>query len=502
MDGEIIVGTVRAARDGKHVVVRRDGSTIDVAFDGDAAPLIGGDVIGQVRYGDFGEARMTLKRSVLDIILEGKARIFPMGMRPDLTARVLAKLLSRAKSAVMAPGAGISIERMPVSRDPDLAWAMAAFQPEAERLSIALNVIDVQAVAKADWQPSSLRDLTLPADIEGSRRTMTDLARLLRSGFHPECNRMVENHTGNREISVNFVLPYSPFTGALGFARDVARMDAGTFPAVTMDVSESRMISSARHVALALAHDRLGAGRGIQADIDGSPRASHMAACFADAAAVLAFLAAGGRPEAVAEYGDLKEASLHFGVDAATGTLREGVLEEATFKAVRAAVALGAEAAASAKDIVSAAARIARRTAFPASRFNPSGTEAPTEAEAASAALAAARAGRDLRDASRDEVNAMAETYRADIARLVDEHRGNEASAARLLAFGAVHVPMRMDRVFEQETSALPAHGDSDVSKASAVVSRRDLLARRIRSRIGQDALEEDIEFGEPAMTF
>jgi len=492
--GEIVVGTVRGMRNGKYVVVRRDGSTIDVAFDGNASPLIGGDVIGRVTYGDFGEARMTLRKSILDVVLEGKVQIFPMGMRPDLTARALAKMLARAKSAVIAPGAGVSIERSPVSRDPDLAWAMSAFQPEAERLSIALNVIDVKAVAKAQWQPAALRDLALPADIEGNRRTMNDLARLLRSGFHPDCNRMVENHTGNREISVNFVLPYSPFSGALGFARDVARMDLGTFPAVRLSISESRRISSARYVALALAHNRLGAGLGIQADVGGSPRAAHMAACFADAAAALAFLAAGGRREAIEEYALLKEASLRFGLDRATGALREGVLEEGTARALRAALATVIPEAATPKQIVSEAAKIARRTALPASRF--SGVQAPTEQEAAAAEQAALKIGRDLRDAPMDAVRRMARLYRKDIAALVYEHRGNEAASARLVAFGAAHVPMRMDFVFEEETARLPVHADAAVARATEVISNRDRLARRILAR--RPAEDDAIEFGEP----
>lgn len=499
MEGEIIVGTVRAVRNGRHVVVRRDGSTIDVVFDGPAAPLIGGDVIGQIRYGDFGEARMTLKKSVLDILLEGKARIFPMGMRPDLTARVLAKLLARSKSAVMAPGSGLSIERMPVSQDPDLAWAMAAFQPEAERLSIALNVIDVQAVARSHWQPSNLRDLTLPADIEGSRRTMADLARLLRSGFHPECNRMVEQHTGNHEISVNFVLPYSPFSGALGFSRDVAYMDVGTFPDVSLSISETRRLSSARYIALALAHNRLGAGRGMQADVGGSPRASHMAACFADAAAALAFLASGGRPEAVDEYALLKEASLHFGVSP-DGTLREGVLVEATHRAIRAAGNVAVDENWTPKQIVSEAARIAKKTALPASRFGFDGLGSPTEKEALDAAAAADSIGRDVRNASREEVEAMAEIYRGDIASLVAEHAASDTAAARLVAFASVHVPLRMDRVFEEETREIPVHANKEVEKASSVISNRDRLARRIRSR--GPAEDEVIEFGEPNLTF
>jgi len=423
-----------------------------------------------------------------------------MGMRPDLTARVLAKLLSRARSAVMAPGAGISIERMPVSSDPNLAWAMAAFQPEAERLSIALNVIDVQAVARAQWQQSSLRDLTLPADIEGSRRTMNDLTRLLRSGFHPECNRMVEQHTGNREISVNFVLPYSPFTGALGFARNVAMMDVGTFPDVSLTVSEARRLSSARHVALALAHNRLGAGAGIQADVEGSPRAAHMAACFADAAAALAFIADGGRPEAVAEYADLKEASLYYGYDMAADRLREGVLTEATHRAIRAAAARTSFEGASAKEIVTEAVRIARRTALPAARF--SMEERPLSSEAASAQAAAERVGRDLRDASHQDVQEMSEAYRRDLAFLVDEHRPNEAASARLVAFGAVHVPLRMDRVFDEETRSLPSHREKAVADISALVANRDRLANRIKAKAGRHSEDEEIEFGEPAMAF
>lgn len=499
MEGEIIVGTVRGTRNGKHVVVRRDGSTIDVAFNGSASPLIGGDVIGQLSYGDFGEARMTLRRSVLDILLEGKTRIFPMGARADLTARLIAKLLARSRSAVMAPGAGVSIERMPVSDDPDLAWAMAAFQPEAERLSIALNVIDVQAVARAPWQQSTLRDLTLPADIEGSRRTMDDLSRLLRSGFHPDCNRMVEQHTGNREISVNFVLPYSPFTGALGFARDAAMMNHATFPAVTMTSGEARRLSSAKQVALALAHSRLGAGAGIQADVEGSPRAAHMAACFADAAAALAFLAAGGRRLAVAEYADLKEASLFHGYDMAAGRLRNGVLAEATHRALRAAAASPVAEGGSAREIVSEAVRIARRTALPSARF--AIEERPLSSEAANAQAAADRIGRDLRDASRVEVDGMAASYRRDIAGLVEEHRGNEAAAARLVAFGSVHVPLRMDRVFDEETRSLPSHRDRSVAEASAQVANRDRLANRIRTKAARQD-DDAIEFGEPALSF
>ena len=51
MDAErILVGTVRGARDGRHIVVRRDGKVSEVIFEGGYRPLIGGDVVGTVRF--------------------------------------------------------------------------------------------------------------------------------------------------------------------------------------------------------------------------------------------------------------------------------------------------------------------------------------------------------------------------------------------------------------------------------------------------------------------
>ena len=50
MRGEIIIGTVRGTRNGRPVVVLRDGKTMDVNFEGGQKPLIGSDVIGRVTY--------------------------------------------------------------------------------------------------------------------------------------------------------------------------------------------------------------------------------------------------------------------------------------------------------------------------------------------------------------------------------------------------------------------------------------------------------------------
>lgn len=503
MNDQLVVGTVRAIRNDRHVVVRRDGSTVDVVFEGDGIPRMGGDVIGVLRTDDDGIHRMTLKRSVSEALLEGKTRISAAGTRPDLTARLLAKVLARSRSAMIAAGSGVAIERSPTTEDPDLGWAMSMFRPEADRLAIAMNVIDVQAVSRAPWRPSTLHDLTLPADLEGNGQAMRDLTRLLRSGFHPDCNRMIEQISGMREISVNFVIPYSPFSGALGFAREVSNMDRGYFPTVDMTISEARRISSARHLALSLAHASLGAAAGTQANPEQSPRAAHMANCFADAAAALAFLASGGRREAMTAYADLKESSLHFGRRPGGNDLRRDVLGEATHRAIRAALepAVIARAITPAA-IVAEAVRIARRAALPASRFQGEVSVATAD-EARSAARVAAGVGIGLREAPQSDLGHFSEVYRREVRSLAKDHSVSDLSASRFMAFGAMHVPLRFADVFDEETRALPRVVAAPKKESVvSVLSDPARLARRVRARTSirppseDDALEFDGPLG------
>jgi len=500
MSENLVVGTVRAFRNGRHLVVGRDGTAMDVVFDGEGSPKIGGDVIGVVTRDESGTARMTLKRTVTEALLEGRSRISLAGTRADLSARLLAKVLSRFRTAVIAPGSGVTIERSPTSDDPDLEWALGAFRPEADRLAVALNVIDVQAVARASWKPTALKDLTLPADTEGNGRAMHDLARLLRSGFHPDCNRMIENISGMREISVNFVLPYSPFAGVTGFCREIASMDKGHFPLPVMTISDARRLSSARHVALALAHSKLGAGSKGQADIDQSRRAAHMANCFADAAAVLAFVASGGSVRVAEAYADLKEASLHFGRRAGTSELHKDVLGEATHRAIRAALREDVIArATTSKDIVAEAVKIARRMALPSNRFHGE-ADVASEMESLSAKSAAARIAFNLRDASYADVERVAQTYREEIRSLVELQAGSDQAASRLVTFGAIHVPLRLGHVFDEETRHLPTAEATIRAQATvgSVLADKGRLARRLRAKTGAPDEGEALEFGEP----
>jgi hypothetical protein len=496
MRGDILVGTVRARKDnGRYVVVGRDGAVRDVLFEGRQAPLVGGDVIGRVRYNKVGEAVMSLRKSLTETLLEGRVKITMLGTRPDLTARSIAKVLARSKSAMISPGKGSSIERMSETDDPDLAWALGIFKPEADRSGIALNVIDVQKVARSVWDNAKLRDGTLPADIEGNRRSMSDLVQLLRSGFHPSCSRMVEHYSGNREISVNFILPYSPFNGATGFARKAAGMNNSVMPTTTLTVSEARRIGAARTIALGMAHDKLIAGS-VQADVMQSRRAMHLANCFADAAAAMAFLSSGGRRQAIEEYADLKEASLFFGLDDSEDVAQEGILAEATHKVIRKVLEADIPAGMKAADIVAQARRLATRYALPFIRFNGERDNVTPE-EVDGAVEAANRIAVDLRDNDHSVREICERSYRAELRTLVDEYSADPVASQRLVVFGRLNVPVGMLQVFEEETAGLVPEAEETPASVVRMIGDRARFVDRLRMARASDRADDVIEFAE-----
>lgn len=496
MRGDILVGTVRARKDnGRYVVVGRDGSVRDVLFEGRQSPLVGGDVIGRVRYNAVGEAVMSLRKSLTETLLEGHVKITMLGTRPDLTARSIAKVLARSKSAMISPGKGSSIERMGETSDPDLAWALGIFKPEADRGGIALNVIDVQKVARSVWDNAKLRDGTLPADIEGSRRSMSDLIQLLRSGFHPACSRMVEHYSGNREISVNFILPYSPFNGATGFARKAAGMDNSIMPTTTMSVSEARRIGSARTIALGMAHDRLIAGN-VQADVMQSRRSMHLANCFADAAAAMAFLSSGGRRQAIEEYADLKESSLFFGLDDSDDVAQDGILAEATHKVIRKVLEADLPAGMKTSDIVAQARRLATRYALPFIRFNGDRDNVTAE-EIDGAVEAANRIAVDLRDNDQSVREICERSYRAELRALVDEYSADPIASQRLVTFGRLNVPTGMLHVFEEETAGLVPEAEDTPASIVRMIGDRARFVDRLKMARSSEGFDDLIQFAE-----
>lgn len=463
MKDHILIGTVRAKKGDKYVVVTRDGSPMEVKFDGGAHPPVGGDVIGVFRASPYGGWLLSLKENLNDAMMSTSTSFMIAGARPDLTARILAKMLAKQKTAVIAPGAGMIIKRRPFSVDPDLQWALDAVAPEADRLGTALNFIDVKSITNSVWQTSSLRDMALPADIEGSQRSMFELTRILRSGFHPECSRMIETVSGARDISVNFVMPYSPFTGVLGFARNIAAMNYGYLPIVDMTLSDSRKLSSVRMAGLAVAHKVLGAGQVSNADVEQSPRARHLANCFADALTSVVYLSRENNPAVIHAYADLRESSLCFGFDQGRYQLSEGILEDATHRAIRAVLKdfAGGKISSSmtSHEMTDMALKIARKTALPAARFENDGVKVE-RAEMTSAVEAANRVAFDLRQATPADIEAYAGYYVDDIQQLVEEHGGNALSASRLVTFGGNHVPFGMEDYFHAETYDLATQFD------------------------------------------
>lgn len=505
MRDHIVIGTVRAKKGDKYVVVTREGAPVEVSFNDGRLPLIGGDIVGVFKPGPTGDLHLALKDNLVDAMMSTSTTFMVSGARPDLTARLLAKMLSKQKSAVLAPGSGMTIKRRPHSDDADLQWALSKFSPEADRLQVALNVIDVRKMSSSIWQTSTLRDMSLPADIEGSRRSMHELTRVLRSGFHPEVSRMIEYVSGNQDISVNFVMPYSPFVGALGFARTIGAMNSGYFPTVEFSISDARRLSSARMVGLAMAHKALGAGQASAANIDQSARTRHLASSFSDAMTAIAYLTEGGNPETIETYADLRESSLCFGFDQGTGRLSDGVLEDATHRSIRAVLndfrAGKLPATMDARQITERAVRIARRNALPAASFEPDHIGVTPE-EMVMAVDAANRVAFDLRRASVADVEAFGEVYAAEVRQLAEEHANDDRSASRMITFGANHAPLRMDDIFNRETRDLSNRFDPEAIRVELGGSKEvtTALYDRIRVRRGEHANTDRLQYAEPLM--
>ncbi len=313
MTAKLLVGTVRARRGAMHTVVLKDGTRHDLLLKGDEAPRIGGDVIGMVDL-DLPQPELVLVKDVARHILQGRTLI-SMGGRPDVTARMLARILEGTGPALVRPGMGGIIERTPVVDDPDLRWAIDFVEPEARDLGLALNVIDPLALAGASWSDSTFDEELLPADAVGASGGLGDLKRLMREGFRPSCRRTMEEVARNARdgsggarargvSSVDFILPFSPFATGHSFSADVGRAHRSELATSPLSTSEARRLSAFREIALAFAQRHLGRSRG-------DPRHyRHVEDAFADVAAVTAFVKTGGSVEAASNFARLREAAL------------------------------------------------------------------------------------------------------------------------------------------------------------------------------------------------
>lgn len=425
MTSKLITGTVRAKQGNRHIIVTPRGEKLAIVLDGIDLPRIGVDVIGLVDT-SASELRMRLVPDVTRKLLEGRTRIIPAG-RPDLTARMLAKVLIGTGPASIRPGTGGMIERTPEFDDPDVRWALDILEPEARRAGLALNVIDPISLTASDWSDAELRDEILPADVAGEVSALADLRRLLNDGLTPACRRTItELGRGVAVPSVDFVLPYSPFATAASWCSDIAMAARNEIVGIPVSGSEARRLSTFREVAVAFAPRYLGRSR---AEPGYEPQ---LEAAFADTAAALAMLQTGQNRLAALRFQRLREAAL-------ARWNGQGATPLATGTSIAAAIGMGHVIAGdSADQILKTAAQIAQ-------------AHAPvTAAKFASQKAAASQSGVyiDLEKAPTEVREMVRKVYRADLSETLSRLHG-DAATERMSRFGLYSIPIGMEQVFD-----------------------------------------------------
>lgn len=431
MTERLITGTVRARKGNRFVVIRPDGEQLLVALEGIDEPRLGVDIIG-VLDGVEGDLRMRLVPDVTRMLLEGKSRIISGG-RPDLTARMLARLLKGTSPSSIRPGIGGMIERTPTFHDHDIAWALDILEPEARKAGIALNVIDPMALADSAWENASLRETVLPADTSGEDRALKDLHRLLNAGMAPSCCRTIMRIGRGVEVpSVDFVMPYSPFATGMSWSAGIAKAWNDEIVTMSISGSDARRLSTFRELALAFAPRYLGRNKG-----EGS---SHIEQSFADAAAAIAFMNFGGSPQTVLRFQRLREAAL------ARWSPPEDI-PPATSEALAATMSLAAQAQPdSADDILQLAASMAK-------------AHTPTTEEGLVALCSRATANDvfvRLDRVSRPQRTAILESYSRDLKETVDRLRGSDRAMARMAMFGIYTIPSGCEDDFDVVLGDVP----------------------------------------------
>lgn len=445
---KFIIGTIRAIKDetNEYVVLCKDGTDLVVSCN--KKLKIGSDIIGEIRNNNN---VLEIEDNIADCIFEQeKSNIIPAGIKNDLAVRILEKLMLK-RSSIFSPGKGISIERTTTTSDLELKWAIDNFKVISEKLGIALNIIDVKSASRSSWNSDSFIKKNLPADAGGSTKANIQLSEVLNSGFHPICSRFIENITRKNTVSINFIIPYSPFAGSTGFATDISKMNRQYFPITKLSLQEIKKISSARQIALSFAHVSITDGIG-HANIDQSKRTLHLATCFADAVASLLFLKTGGRKEAIEIFADLKESSLHFGQ--LPNGMKDKTLEEATHKSIRECLNPKIlEKCDTMENLVSEAIKIARKTSYPANKFLSNKTLTKTELE--NAKNIAEKISINFETASLQDKKIAEYIYRNDLEELIKEHGDNNLSAKRLLFFTPVWAPNDFLEIFDKLTMSI-----------------------------------------------
>lgn len=430
---KLITGTVRARQGDRHLVVTRSGERMLVRLEGSEVPRLGVDLVGVLGEDDDGPV-LELVPDVTRMLLQGKARIIPIG-RPDVTARIIARLLMGAGPAAIRPGVGGTIERTPQIDDPDIKWALDILEPEARRAGVAFNVIDPIAMASSTWDDARLTEEVLPADVSGDTSALADLKRLLNDGMTPACRRTIEAiGRGVATPSVDFVLPYSPFATGFSWCADISQAARNELVAISIPGSDARRLSTFRELALAFAPRYLGRTK-AEAGCEG-----HVEAAFVDVAAALALLRYSDRPLSPLRFQRLREAAL-------ARWDGHGSCPPATAAALGAVAALGMSLGADTPDeLFRTAASIARNNA-------------PTtlkQLEEQRAAATARGVFIDLETAPPPFRTAVLELYRKDLQETASRLSGSERALGRMSKFGIYTVPLGLETAFDEVVRADP----------------------------------------------
>ena len=424
MSESLLTGTVRAREGHRFVVVTPNGEQVRVLLEGVDTPRIGVDIIGFVS-GKDDDLRMRLVPDVTRSLLDGRARIIPSG-RPEITARMLARLLAGAGPAAIRVGVGGMIDRTTTVDDPDISWALSIIEPEARRSGVALNVIDPMGLVDSPWDDALLKEEILPADTSGEERSLSDLKRLLNSGMAPACSRTILRIGRGLEVpSVDFVLPYSPLATGQSWSAEIAGAWSNEFVVMAVDQDDARKLSAFREMALAFAPRYLGRNKG--------PTAHHVEQAFADVSAAIALMNFGGSSLTVLRFQRLREAAL-------ARAEADGRDPPATAEALASILSSAAQnMPETAEDIFELAASIAK-------------THAPRTAKDLKAQQDRAKADDifiDLDKASPSTVRELKASYAKDLGRTVERLHGSPRAMARMAAFGIFQIPSGFEQVFD-----------------------------------------------------
>lgn len=445
-DRQLLLGTVRAINRDRAVVRLHDGSGYIFKLEG-KRPALGESIVGRVGKVAKG-GMMTLELAKPESAAPSGSSTVSFFGDPAAAARLFKRFFSSG-AAAYAPGKGDTLRRRRASGDADLDWALGLFDPESVRHGVALNVLDVRALAATPWVKESLSDL-LPSDTCDDPETTEALLNCLRSGFAPTTRMILETSLadGDPQASVDFALPYNPLAGGWDFIRREGMQPRRSWPSATIDAASARRLSAARQMALAFSAKML--PRTCAAEDDDALRTAwrgRLANAFACAAAALAWSRSGGDVSVLETWHAARAAVPSALAEAASDAARAIVLAEMTAPAIRRAID-----ADQGGPLLEEAAAIAIATCL--SPENPA-DRARMGVLAAEGARALEAMFVDCERISGVDRERRRAVWLADLADVMTHLGHNEVAMGRLATVGRSAVPMGFREEFDTEMEAI-----------------------------------------------